>query len=100
MVSISGEIEFCLDSALNADPPVFTLTCTSTGGPATTVIWTLDDSPQSGGTSQITDQQTATYSNTLTVTGRYTGDYQCSVSNAGNTATQTLTVTGEYEIVN
>ena len=75
-VTISGQIQFSLDSALTDDPPVFTLTCTSTGGPATTVTWTLDDNPASGTESQtVTNQLTADYTNTLTVTGRLAGDY-------------------------
>ena len=85
-------------SLVNATTPMFTLTCTSTGGPATTVTWTLDGSPQNGDTSQITSQLTATYSNTLTVTGRITGNYQCSVSNARSTAIQTLVVEGNISI--
>ena len=32
-------------------------------------------------TSQVTDAETATYTHTLTVTGRLVGEYQCSVSN-------------------
>ena len=31
--------------------------------------------------SQVTDAVTATYTHTLTVTGRLVGEYQCSVSN-------------------
>ena len=32
-------------------------------------------------TSQVTDAETATYTHTLTVTGRLVGEYQCNVSN-------------------
>ena len=99
---ITDPIEFTLDSAVDAATPMFTLTCTSTGGPATEVIWTLDGSPASGTESQtVTDTLSAIYSNTLTVTGRLTGDYQCSVTNDRNTspATQTLSVTGECDNV-
>ena len=39
-----------------------------------------DDSTYSV-TSQVTDAETATYTHTLTVTGRLVGEYQCSVSN-------------------
>ena len=94
-LSINDPVQFTLDSA---NPPVFTLTCTSTGGPATTVTWTLGGSLAGGTESQIvTNMRSATYSNTLTVTGRHTGDYQCSVDNArtASPVTQTLTVTGE-----
>ena len=85
-VTIPGEITFQLNTDPATDPPVFTLTCTSTGGPATTVSWRRDDTILSDDntysiTSQVTDAETATYTHTLTVTGRPVGEYQCSVSN-------------------
>ena len=86
-VTIQGEITFQLNTDPATDPPVFTLTCTSTGGPATTVSWSRDgtlltESSSYSITSQIlTDTETATYTHTLTVTGRLEGQYQCSVSN-------------------
>ena len=39
-VTIPGGINFTVDSDLNGDNPQFIFTCTSTGGPATTVTWT------------------------------------------------------------
>ena len=86
-VTIPGEITFQLYTGPATDPPVFTLTCTSTGGPATTVSWRRDGTMLSDDgtysiTSQVlTDTETATYTHTLTVTGRLLGEYQCSVSN-------------------
>ena len=86
-VTIPGEITFWLDTHPATDPPVFTLTCTSTGGPATTVSWRRDgivltDNSNNSITSQILfDAVTATYSHTLRVTGRLAGEYQCRVSN-------------------
>ena len=86
-VTIPGEITFQLNTDPATDPPVFTLTCTSTGGPATTVSWRKDgtlltESSSYSITSQILlDAETATYTHTLTVTGRLVGEYQCSVSN-------------------
>ena len=85
-VTIPGEITFQLNTDPATDPPVFTLTCTSTGGPATTVSWRRDGTMLSDDstysiTSQVTDTETATYTHTLTVTGRLVGEYQCSVSN-------------------
>ena len=86
-VTIPGEITFQLDTDPATDPPVFTLTCTSTGGPATTVSWRRngtmlsDDSTYSITSQVLTDAETATYTHTLTVTGRLLGQYQCSVSN-------------------
>ena len=47
-------------------------------------------------TSQVTDTETATYTHTLTVTGRLVGQYQCSVSNirTPSGSSRSLTVLG------
>ena len=98
-----GSITFTLHTDVNVNPPEFSLTCTSTGGPATVATWTLfgmlitSDDSSYGFSQNVTDHLTATYSNVLTVTGRHTGIYQCSVSNArnsGNPVIQSLSVTG------
>ena len=90
-LSLSGSIQFELVTAPNIDPPVFTLTCTSTGGPATTVTWMRDgtqlsDNAQHDFSQVVTDAESATYDNKLTVTGRNTGrntgQYRCAVSNS------------------
>ena len=67
---------------------MFTLTCTSTGGPATTVTWTVDSSPVPDDGNYIFSQTVVNpvagkYSNTLSVTGIKPGNYQCNVRNAG-----------------
>ena len=98
MVEINGPLQFSLQTTLTADPPVFTLTCVSTGGPATTVTWTRDGAAATGVASQnVTSTLAATYVNTLTVTGRLPGNYTCSVTNARTAppATASLTVAGE-----
>ena len=60
----------------------FTLTCTSTGGPATTVTWTRDSQTAVGERrSEVVNGETAEYTNTLTVTGRLPGLYTCTVTN-------------------
>ena len=60
--------------------PQFTLTCISTGGPATTVSWTRDSIPVAKGTQTVlNDPVTAQYTNTLTVTRG--GSYTCTVQN-------------------
>ena len=80
-------MQFKLTSKLNATTPTFTLTCTSTGGPATTVSWKSNNSTVTEDsahhiTSQVLmDAENATYTHTLTVTGRLEGQYQCTVSN-------------------
>ena len=72
-----------VDSDLNGASPQFTLTCISTGGPATTVTWTRDSATAMGDAVTVfNDVATARYTHTLTVTGRQGGDYQCNVSNA------------------
>ena len=71
-----------VDSDLNGANPQFTLTCISTGGPATTVIWTRDSVIAVGEVRTVlVNAETAQYTHTLTVTGRTGGLYRCNVSN-------------------
>ena len=102
---ISGALEvtflqFQLTSELNATTPTFTLTCTSTGGPATTVSWTVNSHTVAEDedhhiTSQILiDAVNATYNHTLAVTGRLEGDYKCRVSNRKSSSSRSLMVLG------
>ena len=97
-----SSIQFQLTSELNATTPTFILTCTSTGGPATTVSWTVNNSAVTEDsahniTSQVlTDAETATYNHTLTVTGKIIGDYECNVSNdKPSSSSRILTVVGK-----
>ena len=83
---VEDEIEFSLDSEPVAANPQFTLTCISTGGPATTVTWTrdltvLEDNDAYLQKTVLDNAENATYTHTLNVTGRLGGDYQCTVSN-------------------
>ena len=57
----------------------------------------LSDSSTYSITSQVTDAETATYTHTLTVTGRLLGEYQCSVSNirSPSGSSRSLTVVGK-----
>ena len=81
-ITISGGITFTVDSDLNGASPQFTLTCISTGGPATTVTWTRDSDTVTEGTETVLDDPvTAQYTHTLTVTGRLGGLYTCTVAN-------------------
>ena len=81
-ITISGGISFTLDSNLNGISPQFTLTCISTGGPATTVTWTRDSVTVTEGTQTVLDNRvTSQYTHTLTVTGRLRGLYTCTVAN-------------------
>ena len=98
-VTISGGMTFTEDSDLDGESPQFIITCTSTGGPATTVTWTRDSETVSGGMTVLDDPVTAQYTHTLTVTERLGGQYQCTVSN--NKPSQDsaqLTVQGMYTL--
>ena len=85
-VSLAGDITtpdgviLTVDSDLNGASPQFTLTCISTGGPATTVTWTRSSVVVAGST-VLDDVKTAQYSHSLIVTGRLERDYTCNVSN-------------------
>ena len=60
----------------------FTLTCISSGGPATNVTWTRNSEAVADGMRTVlNDSVNAIYTHTLTVTGRLGGHYQCIVSN-------------------
>ena len=71
-----------MDCELNGTSPQFTLTCISTGGPATNVTWTRDSDTLTEGTETVLDDRvTAQYTHTLTVTGSLGGLYTCTVAN-------------------
>ncbi len=72
-------------------PDSSTLTCTSTGSPATNVTWLKDGSPltvDGNGYSMeqvVTERPTSTYDNVLTISGAsvsVVGNYTCIVTNA------------------
>ena len=79
-ITLSDTIEF---TSIDEDStPQFTLTCISTGGPATTVTWTRDSVTITAVTETTLDNNiTAQYTHTLTVTGRLGGLYTCTVAN-------------------
>ena len=82
-VMVDDEIDFELNSELTAVDAQFTLTCISTGGPATTVTWTRDAEEAPGERRSVLDNATtAQYTHTLTVTGRLEGLYTCTVANS------------------
>ena len=74
VVTIPGGMTFTVDSDLDGASPQFTLTCISTGGPATTVTWTRDSvNVTEGNETALDDRVTSQYTHTLTVTGRLGG---------------------------
>ena len=81
-ITISDDVTLTVDSDLNGTSPQFTLTCISTGGPATTVTWTRDNVTITEGTeTALNDPVTAQYTHTLTMTERLEELYKCSVAN-------------------
>ena len=85
MITISVHVTLTVDSDLNGPSPQFTLTCISTGGPATTVTWTRGSETAVGiQMSVVVNGVTAQYTHTLTVTGRLPGLYTCTVDNAAS----------------
>ena len=82
-IKIPGNISFTLNSALNEANPQFTLTCISTGGPATTVTWTNPDSEvvTTGNMTVLTNTENAQYIHTVNMTGGLGGLYTCTVEN-------------------
>ena len=83
----SAVIYFTLDSEGNEDPPEFTLTCQSRGGPVTEVEWMRNgmrvEEDSNHTTRQIIVDTSANtvYNNTLRIRGRESGTYKCTVSN-------------------
>ena len=82
-----------------------TLTCTSTGGPATNVTWrrdgiviTLNDTHQQ--TKRVVDSVNGTYQTVLTINSSVgqddiVGTYTCTVENDRGESSQTVVVSGE-----
>ena len=95
-MTIPGDITLTVLSDLNGPSPQFTLTCISTGGPATIVTWTRDYTTVTEGTDTVLDDPvTEQYTHTLTETGRVGGHYTCTVSNTKpSSASATIVVRG------
>ena len=76
----AGDITISTLTLDSGDSLQFTLTCISTGGPATTVTWTRDSVTVAEGTETVLDDPvTAQYIHTLT--GSTAGVYTCTVAN-------------------
>ena len=86
-----------MNSDLNGASLQFTLTCISTGGPATTVTWTRDSELVTEVTETVlNDPVTAHYTHTLTETGILPGVYTCTVANSPSRDSASLSVQGTY----
>ena len=89
-INVSNYVEFNLITE-----SLFTLTCTSTGGPATYVTWTRDNVTITEGAETNFDTDDRNYGNALTVTGRLEGLYTCTVANdRPSNASATISVQG------
>ena len=110
-ILLQHNIEFqLLPLEPNTDPPTFTLTCVTIGGPPSNVTWTRDNIEidyQSNSnftfSRTVTNLDTSTYHNTLTVTGRYPGQYSMTTWNrntlvyiSNQFATSAILVTGKH----
>ena len=92
-IQLSDGMNFSLDSDSQ-----FTLTCISTGGPATTVTWTRYYTIITEGTETVLDDPvTARYTHTLTVPWKRTGRYICTMGNDISENSTQLNVYGETE---
>ena len=96
----SAVIYFTLESEANEDPPEFTLTCQSRGGPVTEVEWRRDgvrveeDSNHMTGQVIVDTSNNTVYNNTLRVREREGGRYTCSVSNNKHEYFEGTSITG------
>ena len=98
-IAIFDKLSFTLHSALNDDTPQFTLTCISTGGPATTVTWTRTRADFGVVTMQnmtLLNNTLLRYIHTLNVSGRLGGLYTCTVSNGKTSDSAHLYIEGIY----
>ena len=79
IITVSDELILTQDFG---DSLQFTLSCISTGGPATTVTWTRDNVTITEGTETVLDDPVAAYyTHTLTVTPPLGLEYRCTVTN-------------------
>ena len=101
---LSAVITFTLESEANEDPPEFTLTCQSTGGPVTEVEWRRNGVRVEEDSNHMTSQiivdisSNTVYNNTLRVRGRESGTYRCNVSNNKHEYVDGASATGPKDI--
>ena len=89
--------------SLTFDDQSRTLTCTSTGGPATTVTWRRDEvvitlNATHQQTKSIVDPVNGTYQTLLTINssaGEIVGTYKCTVQNDRGESSETVVIPGE-----
>ena len=78
-------ISFRLTSSQDSTIISFSLTCNTTGGPVSNVIWTRDGLLlDNTGPLVLTNASTASYTNVLEVNNRTPGTYTCQIRGADN----------------
>ena len=108
-IMLQNGLQFQLLTEPNIDPQC-TLTCSTTGGPPTIVSWTSDSRTVLYDNSFVFSQTVTnfvapTYTNTLTITGRYPGQYTLTAHNRNTDiytvsfpVTSTFQVTGKTTV--
>ena len=98
---------FSLLTELTVHPPVFTLTCTSTSSPPTSLQWRRNGNEVSNEVSNgdtysawqvLVNGLNSSYDSVLRVVGSQTGQYQCEVSNTRGSDVDSVMVQGECSV--
>lgn len=101
-LKVDGDIQLEQLTPALCYSPVFKLTCVTTGGPATTVLWkknmmTVNNSNTAHVTTTLIDRVEATYLHTLTVmTSNLTGFYQIAIQNSNSRVTSNINITSKF----
>ena len=101
---------FITDVSVEYDSTTQTITCTSTGGPATDVTWSRDNvtinTASNGGVYEhsqvIVNTTSATYENKLKIvdkSSKKAGTYRCEVRNFMESTNGTLYIQGSYPLI-
>ena len=81
----SFQLTYASISPQNSANIIFSLTCNSSGGPVQSVEWMRDGFPlDNTGSLVLINASTASYSNTLDVSGRLPGIYACQIRDSNN----------------
>ena len=90
-------IDFSLRTDIDEEPPMFTLTCSSVGGPVISMRWTRNNESLPLASMDLQDRITARYSGVSEViSDRAFGVYACTVSNNIISSTVYLNVQGKH----
>ena len=82
---LTNSLQLTSISPQNSANITFSLTCNSSGGPVQSVEWMRDGFPlDNTGPLILTSASTASYTNTLDVSGRLPGTYTCQIRGSDN----------------